>query len=546
MLQKNSANPSQFLPIIDRISSAIDAAANRTGWQRYAIAMVMGIFATLAMAPFYILPLLIIGYSIFARQLSAEKITVWQSFLIGWAFGFGYFITGIYWMAFAFLVRAEEFAWMVPIAIPSFAGFLGLFFAMPAALFNVIRTRLKVKYWAQLLLLAGLVSIFEYGRGHILTGLPWNLTGQAMTGMIAGAQSASLYGVYGLSLVTLLLAMAPAMARSHNSFIGIIVSISGFLVLFGIGAIQLVASPPSYRDDVRVSIIQPNIRQKDKINPALATQNFQSLLSLSALSSAGSTNKQPATFLIWPENAVPWIAEQPIVLDLIGDQVSPQTTIITGSIRRESRNDGSAAYFNTVAILPPVPPNDGQSARNIGQYYDKHHLVPFGEYLPLKGLLQAIGLSQLAPVVDGFAKGAGPQTISHSTASFSPLICYETIFPGAMHPHTERPDWLVTVTNDAWFGDGSGPRQHLDQARLRSIETGLPMARAANTGISSMIDPHGRVLERVKLYETGFIDTALPNKKSPTLYSRIGDTLYGLMVMMLGLIIFVRGRIVTS
>ena len=307
MLQKNSANPSQFLPIIDRISSAIDAAANRTGWQRYAIAMVMGIFATLAMAPFYILPLLIIGYSIFARQLSTEKITVWQSFLIGWAFGFGYFITGIYWMAFAFLVRAEEFAWMVPIAIPSFAGFLGLFFAMPAALFNIISTRLKITDWAQLLLLAGLVSIFEYGRGHILTGLPWNLTGQAMTGMIAGAQSASLYGVYGLSLVTLLLAMAPAISSSRNSFIGIIISVSGFLVLFGIGAIHLLASPSSYRDDVRVSIIQPNIRQKDKINPALATQNFQSLLSLSALSSAGSTNKQPATFLIWPENAVPWI-----------------------------------------------------------------------------------------------------------------------------------------------------------------------------------------------------------------------------------------------
>ncbi|MEL7488595.1 MAG: apolipoprotein N-acyltransferase, partial [Pseudomonadota bacterium] len=160
-----------------------------------------------------------------------------------------------------------------------------------------------------------------------------------------------------------------------------------------------------------------------------------------------------------------------------------------------------------------------------------HHLVPFGEYLPMKGLLRAIGLAQLAPFEDGFTPGEGPRTLTVAGSAFAPLICYEAIFPGALYPHTDRPAWLAAVTNDAWFGDSSGPRQHLDQARLRVIESGLPMARAANTGVSALIDARGVYVDRTPLYTAGVINAPLPTPLPPTMYARFGDLIFALMMI---------------
>lgn len=517
------------------------------GWKRYGLAGLGGVAATLAMAPYYLLPLLVIGYGILASLLTSlldghgldsEPRPLLRAFLTGWAFGFGYFISGLYWMGFAFLVRAEDFAWMIPIAIPAFAAFLGLFFALPSLLFVIVRKRLNIDGWQQGIALASFISFFEYLRGHILTGLPWNLTGQAMTGWIAGAQTVSFYGTYGLGLIILILTCSPAylMRTNQRPLIGWAYCVAGFAIIYGIGAIMLAASPTRLNEDIVVSIVQPNISQKDKINPALVRQNFDTLINLSASGRAGRDAANPAQYLIWPENAVSWIDEQPGVLNLINDKIAPETIILTGSLRRSFENSGTQKFYNTMGILEA----DGKN-RSVTGFYDKHHLVPFGEYLPLKGFLKAIGLSQLAPVEDGFTPGQGPQTYSIGPAPFSPLICYETIFPGAMHPRNARPEWLVTVTNDAWFGDDAGPKQHLDQARLRTIETGLPMVRAANTGISSVIDANGRTLARVNLYNQGVLDQALPTAKKAPLYSKLGDTLYFVMLFLsLGIAAFYR------
>ncbi len=508
-----------------------------SGWKRYGLAVLSGIGATLAMAPYYLLPLLVLSYSVFATLLRSESLDTKprskrRAFLTGWAFGFGYFVSGIYWMGFAFLVRAEEFAWMVPIVIPVFAAFLGFFFALPALIFTILRQRINISGWRLAALFAICISGFEYLRGHILTGLPWNLTGQAMAGWVVGAQSAAIYGVYGLGFIILALSCLPAFSVQNNKLIskGLIISCLGLLSIFIMDAAYLAISPGKFHTDIIISIVQPNIRQKDKINPTLATRNFEKLISLSEASSAGQNRKDskrtPARYLVWPENAVSWIDEQPLVLDMINKRIAPETIVLSGSIRRDIDKDDNNQFYNTLGVI-----EHNEGTRSVTGFYDKHHLVPFGEYLPMKGLLQAVGLSQLAPVQDGFTSGEGPRTLNIGPAPFAPLICYETIFPGEMHAKDQRPIWLVTVTNDAWFGDDAGPKQHLDQARLRAIETGLPMARSANTGISALIDPYGRIIQKIPLYKQGIIDHALPQSRSETIYSKVGDSIFFLMLL---------------
>ena len=533
------------LRVADRMKTLGGAIAGLTGWRRYGLAFLSGIGATLAMAPYYIFPLLVVGFSTLfilldQASLQTAKRPLWRAALTGWFFGFGYFLTGIYWMGFAFLVRAQEFAWMVPIAIPGFAAFLALFFALPSLLYVILREwiitssrRQRHPYWlANILLLSVCLSLFEYLRGHVMTGLPWNLVGQAAVGYLPLAQSASFYGVYGLSLVLVFLSLLPALdfvapVRAFRQISWSLLCLAGFVGLLTAGVARLSFGTSLDVTPAQIAIVQPNIAQKDKIDPALAGANFDKLMSLSQRVEKAAPLRQSADaseqrLMLWPENAVAWIDEQPFVLEAINQRVSRDVTIFAGAIRREPASviGGNDEYFNAMAILQGAQQS---SPRAVSSFYDKHHLVPFGEYLPLKGLLKALNLSQLAPVQDGFKPGSGPSVFKIGTLTIAPLICYEAIFPGALYPAGQRPDLMVTSTNDAWFGDGAGPKQHLDQARLRSIESGVPMARSANTGISSLIDGYGRVLEAIDLYKTGVIHAQIPPLAPRTLYDRFGD-----------------------
>ncbi len=531
------------------------------GWRRYVLAFICGIAATLAMAPYYILPLFVAGYWGLAIMLkpitrhragNTKEITstslstlsfnnpLRTAFLTGWAFGFGFFLTGLYWIAFAFLIRGPDFIWMIPIAIPAFALFLGLFMAIPAwALIylwghpKAAKLNNSVSF---VFLFSVLFSLFEYLRGHILTGLPWNLSGQSLLGIVAGAQGAALFGVYGLGFVLIFLSVLPLIKTNRitlKSFYknGLVLSVLGLAVLYGGGAIRLINAPTLYQNQIGLIIVQPNILQEDKINPNKASDNFQNLLdtSLNGQRKLGIDRSNQDTpfetiYMVWPENSVPFLGEQPQLLSYLDSILDPKTVLLAGTLRVQAGAQKDE-YFNTLAVI------DQTSGKlDVSQYYDKHHLVPFGEYLPMQNILKSIGLSQIAGIEEGFKRGNGPSTINAGGTSFAPLICYETIFPNRLYPRTDRPQWLVSVTNDAWFGNNAGPKQHLDQARLRAIESGLPMVRSANTGISALIDPHGRIIKKTSLYQQSALTASLPHPVKPTLYDRYGDKIYFLIL----------------
>lgn len=511
-----------------RFADGLDAAARKVaglgGWPQRGAALAAGVATALAFAPFYALPLMAAGFSALVLLLDGaakSRRPRRAAFATGWFFGFGYHLVGLYWLAFSFFVQAEEFAWMAPIAVTAMPAFLGLFSGAACAL--------AVSFWRagwrRVFVFAAAWMLLEYARGHVLTGLPWNLPGQALAGVAAGAQSAALYGVYGLSLVAVLIACAPAAflgapARMKAAVVkGLAVSFCLTAGLFVAGFGRLALPGPGDHDDVFVRVVQPNIPQREKIDPDLWGRNFRLHTELSKGAAPGRL------FILWPENATPLLGEASAALDVLSQELPDNAVLLAGSVRREEGADGRWRYFNSLAVIAQTP-----VGRRALAYYDKHHLVPFGEYLPFEGLLRALGLAQLAPYDDGFTPGVGPRTLKAGGPAFSPLICYEAIFPGALHPRRERPEWLVAVTNDAWFGDSSGPRQHLDQARLRAIESGLPMARAANTGVSALIDARGRYVARLPLYEQGVFQAPLPRAGPPTLYARLGDVPFAAML----------------
>ncbi len=509
---------------LERVAGRIIAA---TGWRRALIAFFAGIAGALALAPFYILPLMALAFSALVLLIDAAAASPrprHSAFAAGWFFGFGYFLAGVYWMAFSFFVQADQFAWMSPFAVLGVPAFLALF-SGGAALVSLLLWRAG---WGRIFIFAAVWVFFEYLRGHILTGLPWNLASQALAGTAMGAQTAAWYGAYGLSLVAVLLAASPAAGlgqprQSIGALSGVTVLLAGVAVLYAIGAVRLALPEPAPDGKHFLRIVQPNIPQREKIAEGMWARNFTRQLELST----GAIPQDARLFVIWPENGSPLLNEAESALDRLSQELPENAVLIAGSVRRAYDAADELQYYNSILVIPQTP-----EGRRAVAAYDKHHLVPFGEYLPFYDFLNRIGLAQLTPYGDaGFTAGEGPKILNAGGPSFAPLICYEVIFPGALYPRGERPGWLLTVTNDAWFGDTSGPRQHFDQARLRTIETGLPMARSANTGISAVIDAKGRILARVKLYERGRIEAPLPPALARPLYDRIGDWLYALMTI---------------
>jgi apolipoprotein N-acyltransferase len=502
--------------MLERLGVAAQRLGALEGWRRLAVSVIAGALAALAMAPFYLTPLLAVAYCALILIVDGARKGPRgrrASFAAGWAFGFGFHLVGLYWLAFSFFVQAEEFAWMAPFAVLGMPAFLGLFMGAAMAGYAALAPRGP----ARILAFAALTALAEYARGHVLTGLPWNLPGQALAGVAAGAQSVAWWGVYGLSLAALIIALAPAAFSDRGAAgwrRGLIVMIAATATLYAAGFIRLAINPPKDVAGVAVRVVQPNIPQREKIDNDFWWRNLDRHIALSASAPPAAER----LFILWPENAAPILDEVSEALALIGEKLPQNAVVIAGAVRREIAPDVAESYFNSVDVLMRAP--DGMK---VAAYYDKHHLVPFGEYLPMQGLLRAIGLAQLAPYDDGFARGPGPATLRIAPPAFAPLICYESIFSGRVYPKGDRPDWIAVVTNDSWFGNTSGPRQHLDQARLRAIETGLPLARAANSGVSAMIDPSGRYRVRIALYEPGVADAALPAALAPTIYARFGD-----------------------
>ncbi len=417
--------------------------------------------------------------------------------LAGWLVGLGYFAVSLSWIVEPFLVDIARHGWMAPFALVFLAGGLALFWAFG---FGLAKRVAGDRVWG-VLALAGSLSLTELTRAWILTGFPWALPGYlwADTPVV---QVASVLGPHGLGLIVLTLGFLLGLLRIGP----VLVTVAGFAALWGFGTWRL--AQPVADTDIVVRLVQPNAVQHLKWDPEWMPQFYNRQLAATAAPAARAPD-----VILWPETAVPFLlgTRADLFAQIANAPQNPKARVILG-LRRHTPADG---WYNTLAALAP----DG-TAR---QTYDKHHLVPFGEYLPLRPLFDAIGLGGF---VGSFQPGLGPRRITlDGLPPFQPLICYEAIFPHEVLRGARRPDWLLQITNDAWFGTWSGPYQHLAQARLRAIEQGLPLARSANTGVSAMIDPFGRVVIALPLGADGFVDAPLPAPLAPTPYARSGELL---------------------
>ncbi len=420
------------------------------------------------------------------------------AFALGWVAGCAHFAAALFWIVDPFLVEPDVYGWMAPFAVAGTAAGMALFWAVPFAL---ARAWWPPGVW-RVLVLAALWTLADYARGHLLTGFPWGLFAYAWVETPV-MQASALVGPYGLGLLTLIAALLPGLAAWRPVALAAALVAAGW----GFGAWRLSQPVPVRAEPLTVRLVQPNATQALKWQPGMEQKFYERHLALSA---APAEPRPDVT--IWSETAVPFVLGQAPALQAEAANAAAPGRLMLG-IRRV---DGER-WYNSLAVLNP----DGSAAA----VYDKHHLVPFGEYIPLAKILGRLGIPALATLTQsGFSAGDGPHLIAaNGVPPFVPLICYEAIFPGALAAPEGRAEWLVQVTNDAWFGDASGPYQHLAQARARAIEQGLPLARAANTGISAMIDPFGRVTGSLPLDEAGHLDAVLPGPLPPTPYVRLGD-----------------------
>ncbi|MFM9938907.1 MAG: apolipoprotein N-acyltransferase [Hyphomicrobiaceae bacterium] len=524
------------------------------GWRRWLLAAGAGALSVLAMAPFHLWPVLWLTLPVLvwliddalARSAPITPKGRLRAILAtpracaaraGWWFAFGYFLFGLFWIGEAFLVEAETFAVLIPFAVTLMPAGLALFWAAAVA----VATMAWHPGMRRVLALALALSAAEWLRGHVLTGFPWNVLGYALTYPLPLMQWAGVLGIYGLTLVAVVLFTAPLVLHAEADVpvarwprglpIGLALASLAAMTLWGS---LILATPDSAPTNVTVRIVQPSVPQREKWRPENQERIFRDHIRLSQQNAAGEEDGgKGIRLIVWPEAAMPFLPlNTPAALEAIGAMLPPGTLLASGGLRLDPPDPqvpGSRRrVYNSLIVF-------GEGGRPVAAY-DKIHLVPFGEYLPAQTLLEAIGLEQLTRLRGGFDAGPRPRPLLSlpGLPLFGPLVCYEAIFPRAIVQGGERPAALLNVTNDGWFGNTTGPRQHLHQARVRALEEGLPLIRAANNGISAVIDGRGRVVDRLDLDVRASLDARLPSPVPPPLYARFGDAIFFLIWLLLG------------
>jgi apolipoprotein N-acyltransferase len=525
------------------------------GWRKRAVALLAGAASVLALAPFFAWPVLWLtlpalvwlidgavlpsaarpaGPAAAPRQGEEWRSGAWRRLLaaaeIGWWFWFGYFLAGLFWVGDAFLVEAESFGFLLPFAVTLLPAGMALYHAMAVAIAACIWR----PGWVRVLALALAVAAGEWLRGHALTGFPWNLIGYALTYPLSLMQSAAYLGVYGLSLCAVVIFALPAVllaARPEGSgrrrtIAAAIIAFAPLTLAALVGEIRLAAAGPSAVPGVKLRLVQPSVPQREKWRPEFQEHIFLDHLRLSLTDATGKLDGAAGvTHVVWPEAAMPFLVlDNAAARDAIGHMLPAGTLLIAGGLRATAAADGQPRrVFNSILVLGA----DGSLLAR----YDKVHLVPFGEYLPMQAVLESVGLRQLTRQRGGFTPGRAPRSLLRvpGLPPAAPLICYEAVFPSAIVETNERPEFLLNVTNDGWFGDTTGPRQHFHQARVRAVEEGAALIRVANNGISGVVDGHGRILHRLGLDQRGTIDTELPAPLPPPPYARFGDGIFLLL-----------------
>jgi apolipoprotein N-acyltransferase len=524
------------------------------GWRRRGLALLLGALAALAMPPVHAVPLLFLAFPGLIWLLDGARRPV-DAFAVGCWFGLGHFAVGIYWITHALLTDPEKFAWLIPFVVGGLAAVLALFPGLAALTARLVQNADEGlgRGAVRILVFAIAWTAFEWLRGWIFTGFPWNLLGYVWLFSDAMIQFAAVAGTWGLSLVTAVAAGLPAaladwshgehregghaggsarFPRPPAGLVAVAVSLVLLGGLWGGGAARLAFATDETVAGVRIRLVQagidPSRKGRQGARDAQLAEHLQMTVNAPGLESV--------THVVWPETAVPYLIErQPEVRRALGVVAPPGGLLITGALRGAPETGPVERIWNSMVAI--------DSTGTIVGHFDKFHLVPLGEYVPFREFFPF--LSKITPGSMDFSAGPGPQTLDlQGVPPVSPLICYEVIFPGAVVDGDARPGWMLNLTNDAWFGTSSGPYQHFASARMRAVEEGLPLVRAANTGISGVVDAYGRVTARLGLGETGVLDVSLPRSlPGGTPYAWLGDWSFAiLLILAVAVLVVLRRR----
>lgn len=503
-------------------------------WVQRLVLLLAGALLALAFAPYDVAPVIFISLPIVFVFIDQSK-TRTEAFHLGWWFGFGLMMAGLNWVGHSFTQQEAFPVFLAPFAVLALTAVLALYYGLMGMIYHWCKSRSRWQGIFSYLLFAALWILLEAARSYLLTGFPWHLIASIWADWLALAQSVYYLSMFGAGFITVLVALIPVMivdglyspAAKRASLMGCVLVVS--LIFAGLsyaGSMRLSANPTSYHSDVPVRLVQGNINQREKWNDLLMADHFDKYLLLSRQQSQRG-KAEGKRLLIWPETAVQdetFDRESSLERYRMAMLLENRSYGLTG-VPRVDVKGGRVRYFNSMMAI--------DQSRRLFARYDKSHLVPFGEYLPLQGLLNAIGLQSLTGGY--FTAGAGPKTIKlPDIPAFSPLICYEIIFPGfaTNTSNAERPEWLLNITNDAWFGASAGPEQHLALVRMRAIEEGLPVLRAANTGVTAAIDPLGRVIEKLQVEVAGVLDIDLPQAMPESKLNSWAKILLSLLILL--------------
>lgn len=506
------------------------------GWRAYGVAFLLGVCFTAAFPPFWLLPLAMVAFSGWVWMGQGAE-TRKQAFTLGWWFGFGHHTTGLYWICIALGIDGGAFWWLMPFALCLLPAYLALFTGAAGAVCH----KLRYGPLSQVVLFALAWLVAEFLRANLFYGFPWNLAGYIWTISDATLQSASVVGVYGLSLWAVLFCAAfsllsPMDAQYRRAaFRGFAVLMAASALLAGWGELrlQLADTSPQESTGVNLRLVQANVEQSLKWDPEFQWQALQRHISMS---------RQPAPkglapdIIIWPETAMPFqLEEGSRWVEVLAGSASKDGVLITGVVRSVGQGKDWQVWNSLRGV-------DAHGL--LTQEYDKAVLVPFGEFVPLRSLLSFLPIEKVTQGTTDFSKGAGARLLEMGeSGKFQPLICYETIFSGFRPEGTRETGWLLNITNDAWFGTSTGPYQHLHMARTRAVERGAPMVRVANTGISAIFDSYGRIMGYLPLNQQGILDMELPPRLSaPSWYSRFGEVTVIIICSILVITAFRAGR----
>ncbi len=491
------------------------------GWRRFLIMVVAGALAATSMAPLFILPALFIAMPLWVWALDgAERRPGFgrlfgPAFHVGFAFGWGYFTVAFHWLGAAFFLESWEYLLAMPFCILALAALIAFFWGLASAFAHLL--------WSdgafRIVTLATFVAAAEYARGTFFSGFPFDLLGYALTANDDMMQLASVVGIYGLTAIAALLAMTPALIWPADGrglprrLVPFFIAVGALAAQIGYGHYRIASTQITPRTDMRVRMIQPIVTEHTDWTLAQPAEITDRLISLSQTHTGPANNGLAGvTHLIWPESVFPFfLSDYPEALAKIARMLPPETTLLTGAPREAFETDEpvidgepNPGYNSILAI---------NSQGEVVASYDKSHLVPFGEYLPFAKFFGLLGIKQFVPGTNGWAPGDGRRLMDvPGTPAFIALICYEALFSGDLGADPSKAEFILNISNDAWFDGSIGPAQHAHHARIRAVETGLPMLRATNSGVTLSIDPLGRIAASLPPGEPAVLDVVPANR----------------------------------